>query len=80
MELKREKCGNDPSTLDAVSGISKIGLSAVLHVKIGVVKADVNGCICIDIQGQAIDSIYCAYSSNTMNERIRRCEAGGSTT
>jgi len=29
--------------MDAVSKISKIGLSAVLHVKIGVVKSDVNG-------------------------------------
>jgi len=35
VELKREKRGNDPSTLDAVSDVSKIGLSAVLHVKIG---------------------------------------------
>jgi len=41
--LKRGKCGNDSSTLDAVSGISKIRLSALLHVKNGVVKADVNG-------------------------------------
>jgi len=40
VKLKREKCGNDPSTLDAVSEISKIGLSANLHVKIGLD----NGC------------------------------------
>jgi len=32
---KKEKRGNDRSTLDAVSGILKIGHSAVLHVKIG---------------------------------------------
>jgi len=41
---------------DAVSGISKTGLSAILHVKIGVVKADVNGRINIDIQIPAIDA------------------------
>jgi len=33
--VNNEKCGNDPSTLDVVSEISKIGLWAVLHVKIG---------------------------------------------
>ena len=33
--MKKGKCGNDRSTVDAVSGISEIGLSAVLHVKIG---------------------------------------------
>jgi len=38
--MKKGKCGNDPSTSDAVSGISKIGLLAVLHVKIGLD----NGC------------------------------------
>jgi len=43
--------------LDAVSKISKIGLSAVLHVKIGVVKADVNGRAYIDTERPAIDSI-----------------------
>jgi len=37
---KKGKCGNDPSTLDAVSEISKNGVSAVLHVKIGLD----NGC------------------------------------
>jgi len=35
VELKREKCGNDLSTLDAVSEILKIGLSANVHDKIG---------------------------------------------
>jgi len=34
------KKGKDPSTLDAVYGISKIGLSTNLHVKIGLD----NGC------------------------------------
>jgi len=37
---KKGKYGNDPSTLDAVSEILKIGLLAVLHVKIGLD----NGC------------------------------------
>jgi len=33
--MKKGRCGNDPSTFDAVFEVSKIGLSAVLHVKIG---------------------------------------------
>jgi len=66
---KKGKCENNPSTFDAVSEISKFGLSANLHVKIGVVKADVNGSIFIEIQRSAIDSIRYANSSNAMNER-----------
>jgi len=71
--------------LDAVFEMSKIGLSAALHVKIGVAKADVKCVNCHIYISRYTKTSYWQhiarlYDSNAMNDHIKRCEAGGSAT
>ena len=67
MELKREKCGNDLSTLDAVSEILKIVLSANVRQQASNKLRHVNGRICIVIYKEKLLSAYA----------IQHCIQGG---